>query len=447
MHIALFTDFHPATLGGVQTAMRALTTGLRGQGHRVTVFCPPAPEPGPADADIVLLRPIPLATLAGGLPMVLPTRANRFAIDAAFATRGPVDIVHALTTYGCGILGTRAARRHGVPIVQTLQSRDDTVIEKYAPAPLSAALSMRLLHGWFVPLRGRAVAALPGDGRVARLAWRPLIAQADAADHVTVPTEHFARRLAARGVERPIHVISNGIDDALLDSVLDSDPAPGARRPRSVSSTPGSSRPTSPDRSRAFEHDGDGSAGAVDADRRAPLRVLWCGRLSPEKRPLEAVEVVRRVADCTLDVYGGGRLADEVRAAISASGVGDRVRLHGEVDQAAVLRAMREHDVLLLTSDCDTQGMVLLEAVATGLPVVYCDPELAETISESGGLRAADSSVSALAEALDSLARDRSRLPAMRAALTALADRSRQSRHLARLVAVYTQAISADSVR
>ena len=45
------------------------------------------------------------------------------------ATRGPAAIVHALTTYGCGILGTRAARRHGVPIVQTLQSRDDTVID------------------------------------------------------------------------------------------------------------------------------------------------------------------------------------------------------------------------------------------------------------------------------------------------------------------------------
>ncbi|WP_067855655.1 glycosyltransferase [Nocardia shimofusensis] len=429
MHIALFTDFHPATLGGVQTAMRALTAGLRGRGHRVTVFCPPAPQPVPDDADTVLLRSIPLATLAGGLPMVLPTRANRFAIDAAFATRGPVDIVHALTTYGCGILAARAARRHGLPVVQTMQSRDDTVIEKYAPAPLSAALSMRLLHGWFVPLRGKTVEV--GDDRVARLAWRPLIAQARSADHVTVPTEHFARRLAARGVDRPIHVISNGIDDALLDSVSGPDPAHDGEPSRSVSHPPG--------------HDAAGTPVAAATDGCAPLRVLWCGRLSPEKRPLEAVEVVRRVTDCTLDVYGGGRLVDEVRVAISESGVGDRVRLHGEVDQAAVLRAMREHDVLLLTSDCDTQGMVLLEAVATGLPVVYCDPELAETISASGGLRAADSSVPALAEALRTLAQDRSRLPAMRRALTALADRSRQSRHLARLVAVYTEAISTGS--
>src|SRR5690606_13797533 len=90
VHIALFTDFHPATLGGVQTAMRALTSGLRGLGHRVTVFCPPAPHPVADDPDLVLLRPVPRATLAGGLPMVLPTRANRYAVDAAFATRARV---------------------------------------------------------------------------------------------------------------------------------------------------------------------------------------------------------------------------------------------------------------------------------------------------------------------------------------------------------------------
>lgn len=438
MHIALFTDFHPATLGGVQTAMRALVTGLRRDGHRVTVFCPPAPEPVPEDPDTVLLRPIPLATLAGGLPMVLPTRTNRFTIDAHFATRGPVDIVHALTTYGCGILGARAARRHGVPVVQTMQSRDDTVIEKYAPSPLSAALTMRLLHGWFVPLRGKTVDA--GDDRVARLAWRPLIAQAGAADHVTVPTRHFARRLAARGVDRPIHVVSNGIDDALLDKVLGPESATGP-----AASGPEPAASGRPDPAAVGHESGHGTAAspvAAGPGERAPLRVLWCGRLSPEKRPVEAIEVARRVADCTLDIYGGGRLADEVREAISAAELDDRVRSHGEVDQAAVLRAMCEHDVLLLTSDCDTQGMVLLEAVATCLPVVYCDPELAETISESGGVRAADSSVDALAEALKALAQDRTRLPAMRRALAGRSVQSRQSRHLARIVAVYTEALS-----
>ncbi|WP_084511094.1 glycosyltransferase [Nocardia lijiangensis] len=402
MHVALFTDFHPATLGGVQTAMRSLCDGLRRLGHRVTVFCPPAPGSVSSDADTVVLGALSFA-MSNGLPVVLPTRANQRRIDAAFAERGPIDIVHALTTYGCGISGARAARRHGIPIVQTMQSRDDTVIEQYSPAPYLSALIMRWAHGWFVPLRGRPV--FDGDGRVARLAWRPLVAQAQAADRVIVPTRHFARRVADHGVDRPIHVVSNGIDDALLDRVRAEDGA------------------------------------TANAD--TPLRALWCGRLSAEKRPLEAIEVVRLVEECTLDVYGSGPLADRARAAVAEPDLGRRVRLHGEVGQADCLRAMRTHDVLLLTSDCDTQGMVLLEAMAMGLPVVYCDPELSETVPAEGGVRAPDRSVRSLAAVLKDLARNPARLHTMRGALAAHADEPRQSRHITAILAVYAEALAA----
>ncbi|MCP2298686.1 Glycosyltransferase involved in cell wall bisynthesis [Nocardia amikacinitolerans] len=402
VHVAIFTDFHPRTLGGVQTAMRSLCDGLRLLGHRVTVFCAPAPGYETADADTVLLRALPIS-MSNGLPVVLPTRANQRLIDAAFAERGPIDLVHALTTYGCGISGARTARRHGIPVVQTMQSRDDTVIEKYSPAPYLSALTMRLAHGWFVPLRGRP--AHDGDNRIARLAWRPLVAQAQAADRVIVPTHHFARRLARHGVDRPIHVVSNGIDDELLDSVR------GA-----------ASAATNPD---------------------APLRALWCGRLSVEKRPLEAIEVARLVEDCTLTVYGSGPLADQARSAVAEADLGHRVHLRGEVDQADCLRAMRTHDLLLLTSDCDTQGMVLLEAMAMGLPVLYCDPELSETVPDEGGVRAPDASVESLAAVLKSLTRDRIRLHDMRRVLEAHADEPRQSRHTSGIVSVYTEALAA----
>ncbi|MBW0271537.1 hypothetical protein ATM97_12315 [Nocardia sp. MH4] len=394
MHVAIFTDFHPDTLGGVQTAQRALCDGLRGLGHRVTVFTAPAPGSGHPDDDTVLLRTVPLS-MNNGLPVVLPTRANRRLLDAAFAARGPIDVVHALTTYGVGIAGVRAARRHGLPVVQSMQSRDDAMIEKYSPSPYLAALSMRLVHGWFVPLRGTP--RHDGDSRTTRLAWRPLLAQAQAADRVVVPTDHFARRLAARGVDRPIQVVSNGIDDAMLDRLRRAD--------------------------------------SPAADPAAPLRALWCGRLSAEKRPLAAIAAVGLAEHCTLDVYGSGPLADRVGAARGA--VGERVRLHGEVDQAACLAAMRTHDVLLLTSDCDTQGMVLLEAVAMGLPIVYCDPELSETVPAGGGVRAADPTAAAFAEVLTALAGDRTRLEAMRRVVAAHGDEPRQSRHLDRLLSVY----------
>lgn len=313
--------------------------------------------------------------------------------------------MHTLTTYGCGIAGIRAARRHGVPVVQTMQSRDDTVIEKYSPSPYFAALTMRLLHGWFVPLRRQP--PFEGDTRTTRLAWRPMIAQAQAADRVTVPTHHFARRLAARGVDRPIHVVSNGIDDGLLDRIR-------------AATTP-------------------------VVDPHAPLRALWCGRLSPEKRPLEAIEAVRSVENCTLDIYGSGPLADRVESAVARGNLSGRVHLHGEVDQSECLTAMRTHDLLLLTSDCDTQGMVLLEAVAMGLPIVYCDPELSETIPADGGLRTPTPAVDSFAAALRTLAGGRSRIESLREALAPHSDEPRQSRHITQILSVYTEAIATAS--
>ena len=61
-----------------------------------------------------------------------------------------------------------------------------------------------------------------------------------------------------------------------------------------------------------------------------------------------------------------------------------------------------EIDALLFPSnDAETQGMVLLEAVAVGLPVLYCDAVLDETVPAGGGLRCADSSVDAMAESIE----------------------------------------------
>ncbi|WP_236567016.1 glycosyltransferase [Nocardia sp. CY41] len=401
LRIAMFADFHPATLGGIQTSMRAQRAALERLGHHVTVFTIPAPRSTPPDPDIVLLATTSGVTV-NGYPVALPTRRNARLVDAVFAVRG-FDVVHAQTTYGAGVAGLRAARRHGLPVVQSMHSRDDSFIERNSPSPYLAALTTRLLHGAFVGLR-EAMPRLP-ESRTARHAWRPLVAQAQAADQVVVPTRHFARRLAAHGVDRPIHVVSNGVDDDLVRAL--------------------------PERS-----------GSRDRE----LRVLWCGRFSAEKRPLDAIEAVHRDAGCTLDIYGAGALEARVRAAVDRLGLRERVRLHGEVSQAECLAAMRFHDVLLFPSaGCDTQGMVLLEAVAAGIPVLHCDPDVTETVPEGGELRARDSSTDALAEALRVLVEQPDRLAAMREVLARHAGRTLQSRFTERLVAVYAEAITAAS--
>ncbi|WP_435590848.1 cytochrome P450 [Nocardia sp. bgisy118] len=422
MHVALFTDFHPATLGGIQTSVNALRRGLARAGHRVTVFAAPTPESTEPDSDLVVLSAL-AGVRVNGFAMVLPTPENSRRIDAAFADRGPVDVVHLHTTYGVAIAGLRAARRHGIPVVQTVHSRDDAFIQHTSPTPYLSALAVRVLHGRFVAHRESL--SHNEESRAARHAWHTMVNHARAADRVIVPTEHFADRFRAHGLDRPIRVISNGIDDALLDAAR----AAAAIAP-SATDAAGSSGETS-ETSAPFT----GSS----AKHAAPLRVLWCGRLSPEKRLLEALEAVRRTPGCTLDIYGTGDLEAAAHAAIEAGGLADRVRLHGGVPQLDCLTAMAAHDVLLFPSTgFDTQGMALLEAVAMELPVVYCDPDLAETVPPGGGVRTSAPSVESIAATLRDLAADPARLIPMRKVLSEYADTARQSRLTDRIVAEYT---------
>jgi glycosyltransferase involved in cell wall biosynthesis len=169
-----------------------------------------------------------------------------------------------------------------------------------------------------------------------------------------------------------------------------------------------------------------------------PLRLIWCGRLSSEKRVLAAVQAAALIEDCTLDIYGEGHLEASARKAIEASGLAGRVRLHGRVDREQCLVAMRSSDALLFTSwDFDTQGLVLLEAAAMSLPTIYCDPALGETVPEGGGLLSADPSPASLAAAIRVLVDDRDKLRYMTEMVNAQRDTARQSLHTDKIMAIY----------
>lgn len=397
MHIAMFVDYHPATLGGVQTAVDALRRGLERSGHRVTLFVAPSPGLGTDDPNVVELQP--LSGLAmNGFSVVPPTGRNDALIDSVFAARGPFDVVHTHTTYGVAISGMKAARRHRIPVVHTAQSRDDAFIEHNSPAPYPAALALRALHGRFVPHTHHMPHRL--ESRAARHAWWTIVAQGQAADQVITPTRHFADLMVEHGLTRPIRVISNGVDDALLEGISVVKPA------------------------------ADG-----------PLRLVWCGRLSAEKRLLESIDAVRHTDNCTLDIYGEGDLRGAAAGIIASHRLADRIKLHGRATQVECLQAMAEADALLFPSNgFDTQGMVLLEALAVGLPIIYCDPALDETVPAGGGLRSADPTVGALTETIAGLAADRSVLAGMRKTLGDKTDSVRQSRQIDSVLEIYALA-------
>ena len=113
---------------------------------------------------------------------------------------------------------------------------------------------------------------------------------------------------------------------------------------------------------------------AALADVRDPLRVLFVARLTPEKDPetmARAVKSLAKVRLVELTVVGMGPLRSRVEQILRVPGVS--VRFTGHLDQYELALEYRAANLLIHTSLHEGWSQTVLEAMATGLPVVASD--------------------------------------------------------------------------
>jgi len=103
-----------------------------------------------------------------------------------------------------------------------------------------------------------------------------------------------------------------------------------------------------------------------------PLRLIAAGRLMPEKGVdvlLEAMRLLQaRDVDVELEVVGSG--PERPRLAALAAPLGHRVTFHESVSQSELHDAIRQAHVLVVPSRREGLGLVAVEALALGRPVV-----------------------------------------------------------------------------
>jgi glycosyltransferase involved in cell wall biosynthesis len=120
---------------------------------------------------------------------------------------------------------------------------------------------------------------------------------------------------------------------------------------------------------------------------RAPL-LGHVGRLAPEKNLAflaEAAAVaLEQLPQAWLAVAGSGASEGRMRHIFDAHGVADRVVFAGVCKGDELLNAYRAMDVFLFASRTETQGMVLVEALSTGCPVVAVDAPGAREVVRDG---------------------------------------------------------------
>jgi len=294
------------------------------------------------------------------------------------------DVIHAHHPFLLGPAARRLARRTRRPLVFTYHTR----YEKYAhyvPLPLGLvqAAALRISAGF--------------------------AAQADA---VLAPSAVIRDELHARGVRAPIAVVPTGIDLTRF--------RPG-------------------DREAARRRLGVGAG--------EPL-VLYVGRLDREKsvdRVLSAFErVSSTIPAARLVLVGQGTEAERLRRMAASLPGADRIRFLGLRPHDTLAECYQAADVFLFASETETQGLVLAEAAACGLPAVAvnaagCDEVVRD--GDTGILTKGDPA--ALAEAAIGLLLDPERRRAMARRAREMAERLFDVKlQIDRTMAVYADAVA-----
>lgn len=307
MRVLMVSDVYFPRVNGVSTSIETFRRTLAGEGVEVRLVVPRyGDEPEAPGIVRVAGRPVP----GDREDRLVGWRAMHAAVHAAAAD---CDAIHIQTPFVAHYAGLAAARRHGLPVLATYHTLFEEYVEHYAPW---------LPAGW---LRRQARA----------LSRR----QCNGLDAVVVPSRAMRDRLLTYGVQRPLHVLPTGIPLGQFAA-------------------------------------GDGAAFRA-AHGIAPTRpvALFVGRVAHEKNIgflFEALQHAHRLQpQILLVVAGEGPAMPELQARVAALGLTDSVRFIGYLDRRSALPACyAAADAFVFASRTETQGLVLLEAMAAGLPVV-----------------------------------------------------------------------------
>jgi len=233
------------------------------------------------------------------------------------------DVIHAHHPFLLGSTAVRLARAYRIPMVFT----HHTMYERYTHY-------------------------VPGDSpAMKRFVIRLSTSFANLCDRVFAPSESIAQEIAKRGVVTPIEVVPTGVDTEALGS-------------------------------------GDGTAFRREAGIPEDAFVVGhLGRLAEEKNLGFLTGAVARFLAAEprarFLVVGVGPMADTLKARMRDEGLEGRLHTAGILRGQDLVNAYRAMDVFGFASMTETQGLVVAEAMAAGVPVVALDaPGVREVVRD-----------------------------------------------------------------
>ncbi|MGB5541007.1 MAG: glycosyltransferase [Gammaproteobacteria bacterium] len=305
----MISDVYFPRVNGVSTSIATFRHSLEEQGHSV---CLVVPDYGtrPADDDSIIRIPSRHVFLD---PEDRMMKAGAILDLEDMLRKHNFDLLHIQTPFIAHRVGTRLAARLGLPVVETYHTYFEEYLYHYVP---------------FLPRRLMQAAA--------RYFTRE---QCNRLDAVIVPSRAMHDVLRNYGVHTPLTIIPTGLE------------------PQSYQS---------------YSKHSFREQHGIDADRPVMIHV---GRVAHEKNIsflLDVLDSVRGVIpDVLLVIAGEGPARKSLRKETVEKGlVGNTMFIDYLPRGPALWECYCGGDVFVFASSTETQGLVLLEAMALGVPVV-----------------------------------------------------------------------------
>lgn len=413
MRIAITTDLYYPMTNGVAVFAHNLAKGLAKQGHEVMVICPSFTGKGykrrqngvntvclrsmrfPFYPDQINKVPDHKEILGKSLPRLAYRHGIWVAVEPYLAMKKALDrfcpdVIHNQTAETIAIAARRYAKKRDIPMVSTGHAYPDNItgqikVLKPIKRPVDAAL--RTYMASFLKH----------------------------SEYATMPTEMAIDDLVPKNRRRfkvPVEPLSNGVDLSQFTP----------RKPKQ----------------KVLKH-----------FRLQPgrMRVLYVGRVDPEKsigNVITAfVEVLDKLPEAELVIVGDGTDRSRLRDLTKGFGIEKSVRFLGRVMLPDIADIYRGSTVFVTASETETQGIVLIEAAATGLPLVAVDAGAVRELCQNrkNGILCQPGDTSALARALVKILQDQKLQEKYGAASLDIAKQHDLNSTLARFVEIYQEAI------
>ena len=382
MKIGFFTDMYLPSLYGVETSIETFRETLENMEHEVYVYAPHTK--GYTDKNSRVFRFRALTLLDKPVIQIASPFLHHGSRKKAFGT--DLEICHVHTPLVIGLIGKWISYKKHVPLIYTNHSDHPHYIKAYFKDPIILPFIVRKYITWF----------------------------SNRSSGVIAPSTKVKKILEGYGVKKPVYVLATGIDVASFQ------------------------------KSKRIEEQAKRVREKLSIPKNANV-LLFVGRVGKEKNIAFLIHTLQKIREqnskTILLIVGDGHQVKELKRLAKQLRIENAVYFAGAVPHDDIAAYYHAANIFTFSSFSETQGIVLLEAAASSLPIVALkDDAFTEVVFDGkNGFLVGDSSVGSFTTKVLHLINDKDTHKSFSKASLAIAHDLSQENQGKKLINIYKE--------